>query len=141
MTFATVQGGENLPQEPDWSALYVDEFDLASAREHWAIAIRDCRESQTVTPANGHALRRLVEFRVQYDRAARHVAEHGPVTKAKRTRVPQYNPQWVVMRQADDAIRALEAELGIAPVRRGKAVKVHRVKAKVTAADSYLRTA
>lgn len=141
MQFATIDGGEGLPEEPDWASLYTDVLDLTSAHEHWLVALRDCREAQTVTAANGHALRRLVEFRVQYDRAARQVAENGPVLKAKRTRVPQYNPQWVVMRQADEAIRALEGELGIAPVRRGKAVKVQRAKPKAAAADRYLRAA
>ncbi|HVV72105.1 MAG TPA: hypothetical protein VHI52_11515, partial [Verrucomicrobiae bacterium] len=87
MVFESIAGGENLPEEPDWSSLYSDVLDLAAAREHWRIAVHDGRESQTLTPANGHALRRLVEFRVQYDRAARVVVESGAVLKAKRTRV------------------------------------------------------
>jgi phage terminase small subunit len=69
---------------------------------------------------------------VQYERAAKHVAEHGAILppKNKRTKVGQWNPFWSVMRQADKAILALEAELGLSPVCRGKAEKVQRGKTK-----------
>jgi hypothetical protein len=82
--------------------------------------------------ANGDAIRRLVEFHVQYERAAKRVAEHGAILppKNKRTKVGQWNPFWSVMRQADKAILALEAEPGLSPVRRGKAEKVQRGKTK-----------
>jgi hypothetical protein len=48
----------------------------------------------TLTVANGHATRRLVEFRVQFERASKHVAEHCPVMKAKnkKAKVGQWNP-------------------------------------------------
>src|SRR5215213_5447663 len=93
----------------------------------------------TLTVANGHAIRRLVEFRVQYERAGRIVARQGTVVPAKRTRVPQINPYWVIMRQADEVLKVLEAELGIAPVRRGRATKVKREKKIERASDRYLK--
>ena len=96
------------------------------------------RDAGTLAVANGHAIKRLVDFRIQYERSSRHVAEQSPVTKAKRTGVPQYNLHWTVMRQADEAIRALEAALGVAPTSRGKATKVSRVKKAKRAADAYL---
>ena len=97
------------------------------------------QESGTITVANGHAIRRLIEFRVQYGRASRIVARQGTIVPAKRTRVPQINPYWVIMRQADDALKVLEAELGIAPVRRARAAKVRREKKIERASDRYLK--
>jgi phage terminase small subunit len=78
-------------------------------------------------------------FRVQFDRAANHVAKHGAIVRGKTTTLAgQWNPHWSVMRQADHAIRALEAELGLSPRRRAAAVKVKRRLNRRTAADDYL---
>ncbi len=137
--FPTIDGGDGVPPEPDWRTLYADEDDIALAERQWGEVTREMREAGTLAAANGHSIRRLIEFRVQYERMARHVAEHGPVIKARRSKVPQYNPHWIVMRQADENIRVAEAELGIAPVRRGKAAKVQRGKKAPRAADSYLK--
>lgn len=139
MTFAAVSGGEGVPSEPDWSMLYADEFDIAEAHEQWTTVLHELQDANTLALANGHAIKRLVEFRVQYERSSRHVAEHGPVLKGKRAKVGQWNPHWSVMRQADEAIRVIEAELGIAPTRRGKATKVQRGKKVSRAADQYLK--
>lgn len=139
MALTAVPGGDGVPAEPDWSAIYNDILDLDLAHEEWGIVVREMTEAQTVAVVNGHAIMRLVMFRVQYERSARNIAENGAVLKAKRTGVPQYNPHWPIMRQADEAIRVLEAELGLAPVRRGKASKVQRGKKAVRAADSYLK--
>lgn len=139
MSFATLAGGDGMPIEPDWSSIFADELDIAEAHDHWGIVTREMQSSGTIAVANGHAIKRLVEFRVQYERSARQIAEHGPVLKAKRTKVPQYNLHWTVMRQADEAIRVLESELAIAPSRRGKATKVNRGKKTGRAADAYLK--
>lgn len=140
MAFEAVAGGDGTPPEPDWSALYVDELDLAAAKSHWGSTVRDLRESGTLSVANGHAIRRLVEFRIQYERAARHVAENGPIIAAKRAQTGQFNPYWAVMKHADEAIRILEAELGIPPVRRGRATKVKRAEKVQRASDKYLQS-
>lgn len=139
MTFATVEGGDGVPLQPDWTSVYSDELDILAANEEWGIVVRELQEAGTLAAANGHAIRRLVEFRIQYERSSRHVAENGPVLKGKRAKVGQWNPHWSVMCQADGAIRALEAELGLAPTRRSKATKVQRAKKTVRAADRYLK--
>ncbi|WP_258596653.1 P27 family phage terminase small subunit [Mesorhizobium sp. AR07] len=117
-----IEGGNGTPDEPDWASLYADEFDIAAAHEEWGIVVRELRDAVTLSVANGHAVRRLVEYRVQFERASRHVAEYGPILEptSKKAKVGQWNPYWSVMRQAGEAIRALEAELGLAPVQRDK---------------------
>lgn len=136
-------GGDGSPPEPDWRTLFSDADDIATAHDQWGVVLRELRDTGTVTVANGHSIRRLVDFRVQYERASRHVAEHGAimVTSNKKAKVGQWNPYWSVMRHADESIRATEAELGIAPTRRGKAVKVQRAKKATRPADNYLRPA
>ncbi len=141
MTVLSIEGGDGLPPEPDWSSIYSDELDLAAAHEAWGVIVRELRSANTLAVVNGDAICRLVEFKVQYQRASRHVAEHGAILppKNKRTKVGQWNPYWSVMRQADKAILALEAELGLSPVRRGKAEQVKRGKQANRAADAYLK--
>ena len=139
MKAAPIEGGGGIPPEPDWSEIFSDVLDVAAAHTEWGIVIREMRESQTVSVANGHAIARLVHFRLVYGRALRMVGEQGAILKAKRTLRPLYNLHWIVMRQADEAIRSAEAELGIAPVRRGKASKVNRAVKEHRAADAYLK--
>lgn len=121
--------------------IFADDDDLAAAHEEWGVVTRELVEAGTLAVSNGHAIKRLVEFRVQYERAARHVAEHGSLLKptSKKAKVGQWNPYWSVMRQADESIRIAEAELGISPVRRGKAAKVQRGKKAPRAADKFLK--
>jgi P27 family predicted phage terminase small subunit len=141
MSVTALDGGDGTPPEPDWSEIYADPLDLAFAAEQWGAIIREMRDRGILAVANGHAVKRLVEFRVQYERAAKYLAEHGPVVKAKRTGVPQINPHWTIMRQADEAVARAEAELGLAPVRRQKAAKVERKARQTRAADAYLKAA
>lgn len=140
MTFAVIEGGG--AEEPDWASLFSDELDIAAAHEHWNRIIRELQAAGTLAEDNGDAVRRLVDFRIQYDRASKHVAEHGAILppKNKRTKVGQWNPFWSVMRQADKSILIIEAELGLSPVRRGKATKVQRGKKSTRAADAYLKS-
>jgi P27 family predicted phage terminase small subunit len=126
------------PPEPDWRSIYTDDDDLAIASAAWKDVVTEMSAAGTLTVGNGHAIKRLVQFVVQYERASRQVAETGAVTKAKRTKVPQYSPYWIVMRQSDDSIRVAEAELGITPLRRSKAGKVNRVQKAPRAADKFL---
>jgi P27 family predicted phage terminase small subunit len=141
MQLETLPGGDGSPPEPDWSSIYADEFDIATAHEEWGVVVRELRQSITLSVANGHEIRRLVEFRVQYERASNHVAEHGAILRPtnKKTKIGQWNPYWSVMRQANEAIRSLEAELGLAPTRRGNATKVNRGKKTSRASDEFLR--
>jgi P27 family predicted phage terminase small subunit len=134
-------GGDGTPEEPDWSSIYSDELDIVAAHEEWGVVVRELQDAAALSVANGHSIRRLVEFRIQYGRSAQHVAEHGPILAGKRAKVGQWNPHWSVMRQAEETIRSLEAELGLAPTRRGKVVKAVRKQTRRRAADDYLGTA
>lgn len=141
MTLKAVPGGDGTPPEPEWSQLYADEMDLAFASEEWSAVVREMAGRGILSVANGHAIKRLVQFRVQFERAARHVAENGAILPAMRAKTGQWNPHWSVMTKADEAIRVLEAELGLAPVRRGKAAKVERKVRQARAADDFLKPA
>jgi phage terminase small subunit len=140
-TLRPVPGGDGTPQEPDWGLIYDDEMDRDFAHEDWGRVVREMREASTLAVVNGHAIGRLVQFRVQHERAARHVAEKGAILPptSKKAKVGQWNPYWSVMRQSDESIRILEAELGIAPVRRNRAGKVARRPKTARAADAYLK--
>ncbi|MBS9476226.1 P27 family phage terminase small subunit [Ancylobacter radicis] len=138
MKLTSLEGGDGIPPEPDWTSQFTDELDIAEAHERWGLIEREMKDAGTLAMVNGHAMQRLVEFYVEYRRASRQIAEHGTILKARRTKVPQVSPYWTIMRQADEHIRVLEAELGIAPVRRNKAGKVPHGKKAPRAADSYL---
>lgn len=141
MTLTPMPGGGGEPPMPEWNSLYSDPLDIASATEEWGVVIREMQEAGTLSVANGHAIKRLVMFRLEYERSSREVVEHGAVLLAKRTKVQQANVHWVVMRQADEAIRVLEAELGLPPVRRAKAGKVQKKAKTDSAAQKYLKLA
>jgi phage terminase small subunit len=140
--FTAIPGGEGGPVEPDWRSVFTEPDDITIAAANWATVTKEMREAGTLSAANGHAIRRLVEISVQYERSSRHVAEFGAILppKTKKEKVGQWNPHWSVVRQADDSMRIAEAELGIAPIRRGKAGKVQRGKKAPRAADKFLRT-
>lgn len=139
MPLSTVHGGDGSPPEPEWSENYTDVLDLALARDEWGIVVRDLTEAGTLSVANGHTIKRLVDFRVIYERAARDLAENGAMGRAKRSRVPQINPNWPIMRQAAEQITSLEAELCLSPRRRASAGKAVRKAKTVRPADAYLK--
>lgn len=140
MSLHQIQGGDGTPVEPDWSLTYTDAADIEFASEQWGLVVREMRAAETLTVANGHMIARLVGFRVVYERANRTIAEAGTIIQAKRTKVPQISPHWTVMRQADEAIRAIEAELGVSPLRRNRVGKTQRAKKAPNAASAYLGT-
>jgi hypothetical protein len=110
-------------------------------REHWVAICGELREASTLTAGNGHAIRRLVEARVLYERAALDVAQRGALVPAPKTGTPIYNLNMTIMRQSEESCRMLESELGIAPVRRGRAAKVRPMSRVPLARDQYLRPA
>ena len=139
MDLRIIDGGDGLPPEPDWSMHYGDSLDVASAQDDWGLIVREMQGAETISVYNGEAIKRLVMFGIEFKRAANHVAKHGAIIKGKTTGSGgMWNPHWSVMRQADGAIRALEAELGLAPRRRAAAVKAKRRRSRRTAADDYL---
>jgi P27 family predicted phage terminase small subunit len=128
--------------EPDWFGLYPEHGDAEEAGRQWTAVMADLHAAGTIADANGHTVRRLVEFRVQYWKAAKHVAEHGAILAGnKRAKIGQWNPYWSAMQHADARIVVLEAKLGLDPLSRGKATKVARGKKKSRAADAYLKPA
>lgn len=133
-----IEGGNGAPEAPDWQSIYDDPLDIAMAAETWREIITAMTEASTLSPANGAMVARLVRFRIEFDRAARDVAANGTKIRAPRSKVPMPNPSWAIMRQANDAITSLEAELGIPPVRRAKATKITRPRAW-RPADEYLK--
>jgi P27 family predicted phage terminase small subunit len=126
------------PDEPDWRNIYSDESDIETAHTLWRQVVEDMQEVNTLSLLNGSTIRRLVEFHVQYDRAAKRIAEEGPIVMARRGRNVKQSLYWSVMRQASEEITRLEAELGVTPVRRARAAKVMKYKGKLRPADEYL---
>lgn len=59
MTFQTIEGGDGLPPEPDWTSIYNDELDIAAAHEHWGTVTRTLQAANTIDISNGDAIRRL----------------------------------------------------------------------------------
>jgi P27 family predicted phage terminase small subunit len=137
----SIVGGEGCPPEPNWHNIFAGELDRSFAHQQWNTVIHEMHGGEILSIANGHAIKRLVEFRIQYENASRHVAEHGAILPAAKAKIGQHNPYWSVMRQADEAIKLLEAELGLSPVRRSKAVKITRAMKTARASDRYLRPA
>jgi P27 family predicted phage terminase small subunit len=142
MNVVGIDGSGEIVSQPDWASLFSDELDIATAHEHWRIVTTEMRERSLLSPANGHAIQRLVCSYVVYDRAAREVAEHGAVVKPKRGNpkaIARLSPYFTAMREAGSDAATLEAELGIAPRRRGSVTKVDRAKKAPRAADAYLK--
>lgn len=137
----TISGGDGEPPEPDWSMIFADQFDIEHAQNEWGLVIRELRSAETLAVCNGNSIQRLVEFRVQYRRAANHVAEHGVILLATPTgKAGRWNLFWSVMRQADNHIRAMEVELCLSPRYRSSATKAKRRMKTGRPVDDYLGT-
>lgn len=135
-----INGGGGIPPEPDWRELLTDTLEIAAAHEIWGVVTREMRDAETLSPANGtavsSALERYVIARLLHARAARDVLERGAIILSRKN-LPTHNGQVAVMRRFADECRMLEAELGISPVRRGRARKVGK-KRLPAAALAYL---
>ncbi len=134
-----IDGGAGVPPEPEWKLRYSDDLDIALARETWRRVVTEMRAAEVLSVVNGHAIERLVEFRIIYEQAGRYVAEQGHLLKRARAKTGQWNLWWSVMRQAEETLRLIEAELGISPVRRSKATKAPKPAVrKPVPADEWL---
>ena len=133
--------GDIVP-EPDWTAIFSDELEIAEAHEHWRVVTTEMKERGLLSSANAHALRRLIFAYVAYDRAAREVAENGAVTKPRRGNskaIARLSPWFTAMREAASDAIAIEARLGLTPRDRSSATKAERGKKQSRAADAYLK--
>ena len=87
--------------EPSW-AEYVGPGEPERASELWRLVTTEMRDAGTLSPANGHAIRRLVAAYLAWERAHAEIALH-PVLKAKRTGTPAHSAWHTVARDADAA--------------------------------------
>lgn len=133
--------GEVVP-EPHWRLLLTDDIEISAASEYWRLITTEMRDRSLLSPANRHALQRLVLAYINFDRSSREVAEHGAVTKPKRGNsraIARISPHFTAMREAGTDAASLEAELGISPRRRNSAAKADRKARSTRAADQYLK--
>ena len=141
MNVVTLDGTGEIVPEPDWQTLFNDALEIEAAKEHWRRVSTELKERQILSPANGHALQRLVVAYVLYDRSLREVAEHGAVTKPKRGNpkaITRTSPHFAAMRELSSDAASLEAEFGISPRRRSTATKAPAPKTRSRASDAYL---
>lgn len=136
--FGLIEGGEGVPPEPDWSQIYNDVFDIEQAHTSWGIVIRDLKEAGTLAVANGHTIKRLVEFRVQYERAAKNVADRGAIIVRKGNQIGMWNPFWNLMTKTSACILILEDALGLTPLKRGNVAQTKFQAKNMKPVDAYL---
>lgn len=133
--------GDVVP-EPHWSMLLTDDLEQVQASEHWRRITMEMKERTTLSPANGHAIQRLVLAYILYDRCSRDVAENGAVSKPRRGNtkaIARISPWFTAMRESANDAATLEAELGLSPRRRNGVAKIERKARTARAADAYLR--
>jgi phage terminase small subunit len=136
-----IEGGDGTPPEPNWKDIYRDAEKEARAHQYWSEVCSALRDAGGLTVSNGHAIYRLAAFRIEFDNSARDVADRGVIRPATKKRFEHVNPHFTAMRQLDETIRQLEAELGVSPARRARIGKVPRKASKLSPADRYLRPA
>ncbi|MEN5147189.1 P27 family phage terminase small subunit [Brevundimonas diminuta] len=139
-----VPGTGDIVPEPHWRMLLTDDLEIEAAGEHWRRIATEMRERGILSPANGHAIQRLVLAYVIFDRCSREVAEHGAVSKPKRGNpraITRISPHYTAMREAGSDAERLEAELGLSPRRRAAAAKVEKKARTARASDAYLTVA
>jgi P27 family predicted phage terminase small subunit len=110
--------------EPDWSALFSDPANAASARADWNEIVAELRAQNKLADVNGHAISRLVMARAIYEDAARRVARDGSVIEAPKTKVPMQHPALSIMNKQAEICTALESELTLSPRKRATGGKV-----------------
>lgn len=126
-----LEGNGFIIPEPDWSAVFSDELDQATARRQWRIVAAALRNSEKLAEENEHHVKRLVDAYVLYEVALRHVADEGAVFPRKGKKQPAYNPWWAVLKDASSMAAAAESELTLTPRRRSNGGKVQRKKPSV----------
>lgn len=134
-----IDGGEGVPPEPNWRTIFGRAADRESASGYWREILGEMRAAEKLAVANAHSIKRLVVAYVTFDISAREVLKSGPVMKARKTRVPTYNPWWTTMSNAASQAQALEKELCISPRERGAGAKVAKPTRRKTGADTYLK--
>ena len=132
---------DEIVTEPDWARLLTDPAEVAAAAEHWRRVTTEMLDLQTLSPANGHSLQRLILAYLVYDRCALQVAADGLVTEpnaANPKAIARLSIYYKAMREAESTTERLEAQLGLSPGRRGKVGKVSKKKERRAGADAFL---
>jgi phage terminase small subunit len=129
--------------EPDWCMNFpkgkYGEHRAAIASERWAALVAGMRAKGTLDADNDVMIEMAALAYADWKLAEAHVAEHGPIVPAPRTKVPMHNPYKAVADAALKRCQSLERDLGIPPVERGRATKADvRAKKQTRASDSYL---
>lgn len=140
MALDVIDGDLGVPPEPKWNLIFGRIADRHAAAAYWKDLIDELRTVGTLAVVNAHSIKRLVVAYVTYDISAREVLRMGPVTRAKKTKVPTYNPWWTTMSNAASQAQALEKELCLTPRDRASGGKVERKVRTKTAASKYLKS-
>jgi P27 family predicted phage terminase small subunit len=111
--------------------------ECGAAAGHWSNIVNAMRSAETLSVANGHAIKRLIIAQIVFDRACAAVARDGAVRRVKG--VDRRNPQWMLVKQSAEMCANIEADLGLPPVRRARVGKVPRKPQRRSPADGYLR--
>jgi len=137
-----IEGTGLIVVEPEWPLLLSDELERVAASEHWRRITTELRERELLSPANAHAIQRLVIAYIVYDRCSREVAERGAVLKPKRGNpkaIARLSPYFTAMREAGSDADRQEQELGLAPRRRSGAAKVEKKNVRRQTGGGYLK--
>lgn len=131
--------------EPDWSMRFYDgkwgdqRAEIASAR--WSALIVSMTEKGTLDADNDVMIEMAAGAYADWKLAEAHVAEFGPIVPSPKTGVPMHNPYKAIADSAKKSCQALERDLGIPPIERGRATKAEpRAKKKTRPADAYLKS-
>ncbi|HEX8050420.1 MAG TPA: P27 family phage terminase small subunit [Solirubrobacterales bacterium] len=127
--------------EPDWKRLLPSVAERNAAKKHWRQIADEMRELETLSPANGHALQRLVLVYLVYDRCSLEVAQGGLVTEPNPNNpkaIARLSIHYKAMQEAEKAAERLEAQLGLSPGRRGRVGKVLKKRERRAGADAFL---
>lgn len=135
---------DSIIEEPDWDTLLDDDLEVIEAKEYWRVITTELKSRNLLSPANGHAVQRLINFYLMYDRMFKEVAEHGMIVKAKRRNVrsiARVSPYVLAMVQMGNEATSLEKELGISPRGRDNVKPVQKKSSKDRASNAYLSQA
>jgi len=127
--------------EPAWNRLLPERAERVAASEHWRRIAGEMDELQILSPANGHALQRLVLAYLVYDRCSKNVAADGLVTEPAKDNpkaIARLSIHYKAMREAESTAERLEAQLGLTPGKRGRVGKVAKKRERSAGADAFL---
>jgi len=138
MALVALPGGSGDVPMPEWTDVFSDAAHQARAAEVWRATVSEMREAGTLAAINANQIRRYVVACVMFDEATARVVEQGPVTKAKRSNMPSWNPWWTVLKDCDTLASNHEDKLGLNPRRRASVAPVKKKPRAATSADRFL---